>query len=379
MNGTTFQNLIGGGYKELPNVEFITVPYKNKFMEYFCKGVFSYLLFKNWERGVYHYIKKSGLLEKIDLIHYAAPVGYREPGYLWKCDKPYVWGPFGGMYLIPREFIKNAPRKTRLAWRLKNFLNTIQFHSARIKKVLKKSDVLISCTKTQLAMCNSFLKENRVRYIAENGIDKSRLESVSEKFIEEKFLSKTVEIFWVGTNNDRKNAQLLLDALSLCREKNFHCTFIGEACESLSLLADENLHDRFSFFNHLPREKVLDMYKSAHLLAITSAMEANTTVMWEAMENCVPVISVAHCGMKDVVKNGKTGIAIPLSTMENMRENFALEIEKVCCDISVLKKFALNIRRGAVDEYSQEFRMDFFEQCYKDAIVRYKEKCGAKE
>ena len=138
----------------MTNVDFITVPYKNGFLERFCKGVLSYFLFKDWERGVYRYIKKSGLLEKIDLIHYVAPVGYREPGFLHKFGKPYVWGPFGGMYQIPREFIRKMPAKVRLVWRMKNLLNAVQFHSPRIRRVFKRADALIACTKTQRDMVN---------------------------------------------------------------------------------------------------------------------------------------------------------------------------------------------------------------------------------
>lgn len=363
--------LNGGGYNELTNVDFVTVPYRNRFLEYFCKGVLSYLLFKNWERGVYRHIKKSGLLEKIDLIHYVAPVGYREPGFLHKFGKPYVWGPFGGMYPIPGEFIRKVPGKARLAWNIKNLLNAVQFHSPRIRRILKRSDVLVACTKTQRDMVNALLKDGRCRYLPENGIDYGKQQAVSDDFIEGKFSAEIVEIFWVGTNDYRKNARLLLDALSLCRESKFHCTFIGENCENLSSLVEENLRGRISFFNHIPREKVLEMYKNAHLLVITSAMEANTTVLFEALENCVPVMTVDHCGMADVVKHESTGIKIPVSAYETMCASFASQIDRLCKNPGLLKMFARNIKSSSY-EYSQEYRMDFFEQCYKDAILAYR-------
>lgn len=361
---------MGGGI-ELTNVDFITVPYANGFLERFCKGVLSYFLFKVWERGVYRYIKKSGLLEKVDLIHYAAPVGYREPGFLHKFGKPYVWGPFGGMYQIPREFIRAVPAKTRIVWRMKNLLNAVQFHSPRIRRVFNRSDVLIACTKTQQDMVNRLLKNNVCRYLPENGINYAKQQSVSDDFIEERFSAEIVKIFWVGTNDYRKNARLFLDALSLCRERNFHCTFIGENCENLSLLVEENLRRKVSFFNRIPREKVLEMYKEAHLLVITSAMEANTTVLFEARENCVPVMTVDHCGMADVVQHENTGIKIPVSDYETMCASFASQIDRVCKNPNLLKTFARNIKSSSY-EYSQEYRMDFFEKCYADALSAYK-------
>ena len=32
-------------------------------------------------------------------------VGYREPGYLWKIEKPFVWGPIGGLENSPWRFL----------------------------------------------------------------------------------------------------------------------------------------------------------------------------------------------------------------------------------------------------------------------------------
>lgn len=368
----------GGGYNCMANVEFITVPYHNKFLEKLCSfiplGWFSYLLFHGWERGVYCCIKKSGLLEKIDLIHYAAPVGYREPGFLWKFKKPYVWGPFGGMYRIPSEFLAEYPEKARILGLIKNTLNFLQFHSRRIKKVLKKSDVLIACTKTQCDMVNRLLKKKCCRYLPENGIAYEKQQSISEDFLRDKFIKKTVNIIWIGRNDTRKNARLLCDALKKCKTQNFTCTFIGENCSKLKMLfdltKDAALLSRLEFIENVPREKVLKMYKSAHLMAITSSMEANTTVLFEAMENCVPVITVNHCGMADVVKDNFTGIKVAVQNFEKMSEDFARKIDEVCVTPEKLLQFANNIKTNSY-EYSQEYRMIFLEQCYKDAIKNF--------
>lgn len=336
---------------------------------------FKYLLYKRWERGVFRCIKKSGLLEKIDLIHYAAPVGYREPGFLWKFKKPFVWGPFGGMYRIPKEFLDAYPLKPKILGKTKNILNFLQFHSRRIKMVFKRSDILIACTQTQQNMVNALLKTNRCRYLPENGIDYEKQQALSDNFIEEKFRTKTINIIWCGSNDTRKNAVLLCAALKKCKEKNFHCTFVGEGCLKLKsfIKGDAELFSRLAFMEKVPPEKVLEMYKGAHLLVITSAMEANTTVLFEAMENCVPVMTVDHCGMADVVKDGITGIKIKLTNTEKMSEDFAARIDEICRKPEKLLLFAKNIKSSSF-EYSQEYRMKFFDECYKDAIDNFEEK-----
>jgi len=32
-------------------------------------------------------------------------VGFREPGYLWQLNIPFVWGPIGGMGYFPTRFL----------------------------------------------------------------------------------------------------------------------------------------------------------------------------------------------------------------------------------------------------------------------------------
>ncbi len=369
----------GGGYECMSNVDFITLSYKtNKVLEYLCShfslGWLSYGLFKGWEKNIYRYLKKSGLLEKIDLIHFAAPVGYREPGFLWKLNKPYVWGSFGGMYRIPKEFLASYPAKKRIFGRMKNVLNFLQFHSFRIKKVLKKSDVLIACTKTQSKMVDSILQIECCRYLPENGIDFKKQQNIDDLFLDKKFSSAFINIIWIGSNDTRKNAKLLVDALKKCRAKNFACTFVGESCSLLENLFQDDceLKERLTFIEKIPREKVLEMYKNAHLMAITSSMEANTTVLFEAMENCVPVITVDHCGMADVVKNDFTGIKVKIQNQEKMAQDFALKIDELCANPEKLLTFAKNIKKTSY-EYSQDYRMDFFEKCYKDAVKNFEE------
>lgn len=369
----------GGGYKCMDNIEFITVPYHNKFLEKLCSmiplGWFSYLLFKGWESGVYRYIKNSDLLDKIDLIHYAAPVGYREPGFLWKLKKPYVWGPFGGMYRIPKELLNEYPAKSKILGHIKNILNFIQFHSHRIKKVFKRSAVLIACTKTQSRMVNRLLKKECCRYLPENGIDYERQQKITEEFLQDKFSSKIVNIIWIGRNDTNKNAKLLVSALKKCKAKNFTCTFVGANSSGLKPLFsdDGDLLKRVKLVEKIPRAQVLEMYKNAHLMAITSSMEANTTVLFEAMENCVPVITVDHCGMADVVKDNITGMKVKIQKFEKMADDFASKIDEVCRNPKKLLSFAKNIKSSSY-EYSQKYRMDFFEKCYEDAIEKFKKR-----
>ena len=58
-----------------------------------------------------------------------------------------------------------------------------------------------------------------------------------------------------------------------------------------------NLSESITLCGQLPREQVRAYFEKAHLHILTSAYEANTTVMFEAMEECVPSFVFDHFGI----------------------------------------------------------------------------------
>ena len=82
----------------LPNTRFVFVKAKKStnWINYFNKkGIWVYtfyLAYKQWHKSVYKKAEEILKEEQIDLIHYISPIGYREPGYLWKIKLPYIWG-----------------------------------------------------------------------------------------------------------------------------------------------------------------------------------------------------------------------------------------------------------------------------------------------
>ena len=47
-------------------------------------------------------------------------IGFREPGYLWKLNKPFVWGPTNAKEAFPIAYLQGAGWKKSLFIRLKN-------------------------------------------------------------------------------------------------------------------------------------------------------------------------------------------------------------------------------------------------------------------
>ena len=66
-----------------------------------------YWYYRKWQKRTLKIAEQIVSKHKIDIIHQLNMIGFREPGYLWELkDIPFVWGPIGGMELMPTGYFK---------------------------------------------------------------------------------------------------------------------------------------------------------------------------------------------------------------------------------------------------------------------------------
>ena len=51
-----------------------------------------YIHYKKWQQKTLAIAKQIIKENNIDIIHQLNMIGFREPGYLWSLDKPFIWG-----------------------------------------------------------------------------------------------------------------------------------------------------------------------------------------------------------------------------------------------------------------------------------------------
>lgn len=227
---------------DFPNCTFITV--KSNFYMNICKkienklpsyilNIVKYAYDKEWEKLLYKSVKNSDFLEKIDLIHYVGPVGYHEPGYLWKLHKPYIWGATSGFENINKVLLKEV-FATKFILTLKAFLNTLTIKfNLRLRRAIRNSDIIVAATTSNKHIIESNFKFCNVKYFPENLMRITKKDILSEEFIKEKYSNiKVLKILWIGNIEPRKMPNLLIDSLRFVKNKNIqvYCIGGGEAC-----------------------------------------------------------------------------------------------------------------------------------------------------
>ena len=123
-------------------------------------------------------------------------------------------------------------------------------------------------------------------------------------------------LLFVGRLNPKKGVQYLIDALAILRDRHpdLHAYLIGSGYYRATLedkIAAHQLTDRVHFFGKIPQEELIPFYKNAEVLVGPSyESEGFGLVFVEAMLLRCPVIGADSGGIRDVIRDGVTGLLV---------------------------------------------------------------------
>jgi glycosyltransferase involved in cell wall biosynthesis len=364
---------------EIPNVQFIGI--KPSFLARLLNSpnrrgfwVYSfYMAYTAWHRQAARKAKLLLANEEFSVVHYLCPIGYREPGFFWQFDMPYVWGPIGGM--VPTRHLKGSPRSyTSIGkTKLKNLANSIQLRlSRRVAKALARANVLVAATSENAELIKiRFGRDAQV--IPENAIP-SQWVSLQGVTTHAK-LKLPVKLIWVGSLDARKSPDLLIDALAMTSPKEWILDIVGDGpLRQLvqTRIVAAGLSDRVNLRGLMARSAVLDLMSKSDIHVITSMNEGNPTVIWEALALGVPTLSLAHCGMRDTLCES-CGVLVPISDYQQTAEAIAVELDKLITDpeaLAIKKAGAMT----CMQKHLWEQRAETWLQKYNESIESHKSK-----
>lgn len=279
-----------------------------------------YWYYRKWQKKTYLMALDIIAHQHIDVIHQLNMIGFREPGYLWKIkDIPFVWGPIGGMELMPTAYLEGTPLKVRLKVMLKNLINDYQRkHQPRVLAAIKRADALIAATKGAYDIIHDYHHKDVV-LINETGCYYNP---------EEESDDSNFNILWVGKFDFRKQLELALRIIAqLPKDINVKLHIAGTGKEEeiahCKQLTDElNISDKVVWHGQVSHEEVQQLMKQSKLFLFTSIMEGTPHVVLEALQNNLPIICFDTCGQAGVV-NESIGIKIPLSNPQQSMKDFS--------------------------------------------------------
>jgi glycosyltransferase involved in cell wall biosynthesis len=322
-----------------------------------------YWFYKDWQKKVLDLANKLNEKENFDILHQLNMVGYREPGFLWKIDKPFVWGPIGGTENVPWKLFSLFSFYGKIFYTGRNFINSYQ------RKYLKRPKLAASKKHSKLIAATPDIKNSIEKYwgakpevISEVGIVNYR-----ETNIQKRKVNEPLKIVWSGQHTSGKALQILLKSLSLLSDNisyELHILGVGKQTNIWKKMAEKlQISKHCIWYGWLQKEEALKVMKNAHVLAITSLKDLTSTITLEGISFGLPIICLDHCGFAFVV-NKTCGIKIPVDNPESIYINFKLALEKVYED----EEFRFSLAKGALkraQDFSWESKVAKLNSIYK--------------
>ncbi len=330
-----------------------------------------YRYLKEWHREVFKLARKIHKLEHFDLIHQLTMVGFREPGYLWKLNAPYVWGPVGGMGYFPLSFIFKIGFKGFIYYLAYNFFNFIHMKFLiRPRLAAKKAGkaLITANTENQIYFESHFNCHSSI--IAEvgtpnlNQFTSSNLDSASEK----------IKLVWSGQHLPRKALNIALRAVSLLPKRlNWELHILGEGVLTkkwINYAKSLRIEKRCKFHGMVSRHEALNIMSNTNISLITSLRDLNSSVTIESISLGLPVICIDHCGFSDVIDE-TCGVKVPLTNFNKVSE----DISNAILDLADNREYLDELSFGAIEKsklYSWQNKVRILNEIYLAKLKEYK-------
>jgi glycosyltransferase involved in cell wall biosynthesis len=321
-----------------------------------------YWFYKSWQKKAFQLALELDKKEKLDIVHQLNMVGYREPGYLWKIDKPFVWGPIGGLENSPWNFLPSLGFKGMLFYTGRNIFNLFQRNLLkRAKQAATRSNaVLIAATPGNQKLISDLWNTNS-QVICEVGQENQGIEIVTSK---RTTTNEPLKIIWSGQHTPGKNLALLLDALEKVKFPfELHILGKGEMTNTWKKTAqNKGLTEHCVWYGWTERQEAIEIMSTGHVFCITSISDLTSTVTLEALSYGLPIICLDHCGFSQVVTE-ECGIKIPVDSPRKAAINIAKALKTLYDD----ENYRQSLSKGAIhraSDFSWEKKIEKLNSIY---------------
>lgn len=303
-----------------------------------------YLGYNAWERRCYKKAKELHRITPFHVTHHLTQIAFREPGYLWKLEPPFFWGPTGGATVLPKKIYRSLPLKFKVLEKFRKISNYFSLNlSGQVKMAVKRASKIYSYTHYDAKILQKKTNLN-VEVLVESGTTPQSKADVTPP-------GKKLKLLWCGRITPYKAPEILLQALGKLEvlRKNIHLTVIGDGIlkDDMRVLAENVGVKDITWIREVPHSQVFSLMKEADIFIHTSIREGTPNVIMEALANGLPVICHDAFGMSIAI-NDKCGIKIPFNSPEESIKGFSEAIERLLLNPLLLNKLKDGARERAV-------------------------------
>ena len=326
---------------------------RNKFLRKLFPPSY-YWFYQSWHRKAFELASRLHNVHDFDLFHQLNMVGFREPGYLWKFDKPFVWGPIGGFENTSLRLTPYLTFDQVLFVLGRNIFNLIDRKNLRVKLALNNASAVIVVGSHNYRLAKGIAPNARLLAGREVGLSSN----ISASF---EINKGPLKVLWVGKFINVKNPQL---ALKIAKQSSslIQFNFVGVG-KLLPRLKNRYKSNNIHFTGGLSRGHVLELMKESDILLVTSLSDLTSTVVIEAIQSGLAIVCLDHMAYSDIIQQN----GVKISPGRGLIRRFVESLELLDKDRSLLlTKQNVNRELWRELEWDQNYRV--IQEAYEKSI-----------
>lgn len=293
----------------------------------------SLINYRKWLRDVAVLAQQLNEIHRFDVVHHLRGNSFREPGYLWHLDVPFIWGPVGGTGGVSLRLLQNASSFEKAEHLARNLINWVQFRlSLPVRRAANRAAFVIAQTEHDERSFRQVYR-SRVVVVHEQNADVGAMRK--DRSQPAKTVGHSLRALWVGQCISRKGFPIVVDALSLLKDtKLITVDVVGDGPSRPrweEYAGRRGVGSSVRWLGWKSRESVLALMERSDVLLFTSLLEGTPATVMEAISKGLPVICIKHCGHGDIIDQS-CGVAIDPSTYADVSRGFARAIERLLDD-----------------------------------------------
>ncbi|MDM8520738.1 glycosyltransferase family 4 protein [Anaerolineales bacterium HSG6] len=176
-----------------------------------------------------------------------------------------------------------------------------------------------------------------------------------------------VQLVFVGRFNAFKNVEMLLEAISILKEKginNVELRLIGDGSRRSNLerlTTEKGLTKQVQFSGWVDRTVLVKIYQEADLFVTATTWEGMPNTVLEAMACGLPIVATKASGLSELVRDDENGYLVALNDSDSLADRLAELVDNPY----QRQRMGKESRKIAEQEFAWEHITEQYVQVYK--------------
>jgi len=341
--------------------EYYDLPYWMRFWKRGSRGALLYYYL--WQTGLPGFVKKRKL--HFDITHNLNFHNDWTPSFLWRFNKPFVWGPIGHHPRIPKLFILPVYGKKKwladtMRWKAKIFFWNADPFLNQTKK--RASKILAINTDVNKEFRVSECKLVLMPAVATNDMLLPKVQDESfhiisvGRFVALKGFDVTINVF-----------AKFLYSLPVQKRERVKLTLVGTGPElplMKTLISELKIDSYVEIITWIQRDALKELYSQSKVFFFPSHEGAGMVVP-EALSCALPVLCFDNAGPGEFI-DSYSGIKIPYKTYAEAVQQFADALVKLFTEPVLLEQLSAGARKQFEDAFQWDKKGDALKNIYDE-------------